>query len=101
MCLKSKGQSLAATQFTAQGYKLGMWPNSNKTWGVESGTDGVMVKAVEVAWLEPVVRSGCGKAGTGGVDFGYGERERKGAGRGRVWERKGVEEDEERGGKKI
>jgi hypothetical protein len=26
-----KGQSLAATQFTAQGYKLGMWPNRNKT----------------------------------------------------------------------
>ena len=55
-----------------------------KTRGVESGTGGVMVKAVEVAWLEPVVRSGGGKAGTGGVDFGYGERERE----------KGLEEEE-------
>ena len=55
-----------------------------KTRGVKFGTGEVMVKAVEVAWLEPVVRSGGGKAGTGGVDFGYGERERKGAGRGRV-----------------
>uniref|UniRef100_A0A2N9HTL7 Uncharacterized protein n=1 Tax=Fagus sylvatica TaxID=28930 RepID=A0A2N9HTL7_FAGSY len=42
-----------------------------ETRGVESGTGGVMVKAVEVAWLEPVVRSGGGKAGTGGVDFGF------------------------------
>ena len=42
--------------------------------------------------LEPVVRGGGGKAGTGGVDFGYVERERKGAGRGR--ERRGAEEDE-------
>ena len=53
-----------------------------KTRGVKFGTGEVMVKAVEVAWLEPVVRSGGGKAGTGGVDFGYGEREKGG------WKRK-------------
>ena len=35
--------------------------------------------------LEPVVRGGGGKAGTGGVDFGYGERER------------GLEEEEREG----
>jgi hypothetical protein len=37
--------------------------------------------------LEPVVRGGGGKAGTGGVDFGYGERERKGG-----WKRKSLRE---------
>ena len=38
-----------------------------ETLGVESGTDGVMVKAMEVAWLEPAVCSGGGKVGTGGA----------------------------------
>jgi hypothetical protein len=32
---------------------------------------------VEVGRLKPVVRDGDGKAGTGGVDFVYGERERE------------------------
>uniref|UniRef100_A0A2N9GH88 Uncharacterized protein n=1 Tax=Fagus sylvatica TaxID=28930 RepID=A0A2N9GH88_FAGSY len=38
-----------------------------ETRDVESGTGGVMVKAVEVAWLEPVVHSGGGKTGIGGA----------------------------------
>ena len=79
-----------------------------ETLGVESRTGGFMVKAMEVAWSELVVRNGGGKAGIGGARWRWEgwnrwcavevgrlemvvlilgmerERERKGAGRGRV-----------------
>ena len=38
-----------------------------ETLGVESRTGGFMVKAMEVAWSELVVRNGGGKAGIGGA----------------------------------
>jgi hypothetical protein len=43
---------------------------------------------MEVGRLEPMVCGGGGKAGTGGVDFGYGEREREKGG----WKRKSLRE---------